>query len=261
MSKSMLTRLCLCLWWLSGGSLAFADDYKVGSGDLLKVSVFDHPELSGELRVSTTGYIALPLVGTVEVAGLSTQETEMLLAAKLEKKEVLRNAQVAVIVTEYLSQRVSVLGQVAKPGQYSLTEQRTVMDMLALAGGVTASIAADEASLTHADGTRSTIDLRRLFEGDLSINQVVTAGDTLFVPRSPQFYIYGEVQRPGVYRLERDMSLSQAIAAGGGLTAKGTERGIRIKRKDESGKEQILSPKRAGNLRGDDVVLVKESLF
>lgn len=252
---------CWLSAWLSTTSFAADNDYRIGAGDVIRIGVFDHPELTVDLKVSESGNITVPSVGSVKVVGLSTHQIEQLLATRFEQGEVLHNAQVTVNVLEYLSQRVAVMGQVGKPGHYSLSEKRTVMDMLAMAGGAVAGSAADEITLIHQDGTRTNIDLRRLFNGDLSVNATVKAGDTLFIPRAPQFYIYGEVQRPGMYRLERNMSLSQAIAAAGGLTPKGTERGITIKRSDKSGKERRLSVKKAQSLQADDVILVKESLF
>jgi polysaccharide export outer membrane protein len=135
------------------------------------------------------------------------------------------------------------------------------MDLLGQAGGVQIDAAADDAKLIGKDGVTRAIDLRGLFAGDPNANLTVRDGDTIFVPRSPQFYIYGQVQHPGVYRLERGMTLLQAIAAGGGLTEKGTARSLSIKRTDAAGVERTLSAKKAVQLRNADVIIIKESLF
>jgi polysaccharide export outer membrane protein len=101
-----------------------------------------------------------------------------------------------------------------------------------------------------------------LFAGDAAQNPAVASGDTINVPRAAQFYIYGEVQRPGAYRLERNMTVSRAISAGGGLTPRGSERRTIVKRRDGHGKEQTYSIKGSDDLlKPDDVVYVKESLF
>jgi polysaccharide export outer membrane protein len=92
-------------------------------------------------------------------------------------------------------------------------------------------------------------------------NSDVQAGDIIFVDRAPRFYIYGEVQRPGQLRLERQMTVLQALSAGGGLTPRGTERGLRVKRRDQEGKLQTLDVKGDDLLQPNDVVYVKESLF
>jgi len=168
---------------------------------------------------------------------------------------------VSVLVTEYLSQKVAVMGQVAKPGQYALTQRSKVLDLLAEAGGVVTGIAADTATLLRADGSKTEISLFDLFQGNPEQNAVMSPGDTLYVPRAPQFYVYGEVQRPGTYRLERSMTVSQAISAGGGLTPRGTERHTTVKRRDAQGKEIIVSVRGADQLKPDDVLFVKEALF
>jgi polysaccharide export outer membrane protein len=153
------------------------------------------------------------------------------------------------------------MGQVAKPGQYAMTASQRTMDALAQAGGVINIIAADDATLLRRDGTKVPIDLIALFNGDPTQNPPVAAGDTIYVPRAPQFYIYGQVQRPGIYRLERRMTVSQAISAGGGLTPKGSERWAVVKRRDAAGKEKKVSVSGSDMVQPDDVVLIKESLF
>jgi polysaccharide export outer membrane protein len=97
--------------------------------------------------------------------------------------------------------------------------------------------------------------------GDLTRDLELAGNDVLFVERAPRFYIYGEVQRAGPFKLERGMTVLQALSTGGGLTARGTERGIRIKRRDASGKLQVLDAKHDDLVQVDDVVYVKESLF
>ena len=100
-----------------------------------------------------------------------------------------------------------------------------------------------------------------MLSGQLAGNVTMGNGDILYVPRAPQFYIYGEVQRPGVYRLERDMTVMQALAVGGGLSVRGTQRGVRLHRRDSRGTVQTLQPGLTESLQENDVVFVKESLF
>jgi polysaccharide export outer membrane protein len=142
-----------------------------------------------------------------------------------------------------------------------LTVSQHALDALAQAGGVINIIAADDATLIRKDGAKVPIDLIAMFSGDPTQNPAVAAGDTVYVPRAPQFYVYGQVQRPGVYRLERRMTVSQAISAGGGLTPKGSERWLVVKRRDAAGKERKVSVSSSDFLQPDDVLLVKESLF
>src|SRR5690606_22800342 len=130
---------------LSSLSMAADSDYRLGPGDLLRVSVFGSPELSGEVRVSESGNITYPLIGQVPVAGKSPSQVEALLVSAFVDGGYLRQPQVSVLVTEYRSQKVSVMGHVTKPGQYSLKSASRVLDVLAEAGGPIAGEAADVA--------------------------------------------------------------------------------------------------------------------
>ena len=236
-------------------------DYRLGPGDLLRVNVFGSPELSGEVRISESGNITYPLIGQVQVGGKSPTQVEALLVSQFTEGGYLRNPQVSVLVVEYRSQKVSVMGHVTKPGQYPLTTASRVLDVLAEAGGPINEEAADTATLMRKDGSKATIDLTALFTGDPSQNHTVGGGDTLYVPRAPQFYVYGEVQKPGMYKLERGMTVSRAISKGGGITPRGSERRVVIKRRDKEGKEQLYSARGSDLLQADDVLMVKEGLF
>lgn len=238
-----------------------SQDYKVGAGDLLKISVFGSPELSTDARVAESGTITCPLIGSVPVAGLSSAEVEQTLARRFIDGGFLRQPQVSVLIAEYVSQKVSVLGHVSKPGQYALRASSNVLDILAEAGGIIAQSASDYATLMRSDGTKLDLNLDALFRGDPAQNVTVKGGDRLYVPRAEHFYIYGQVNRPGQYRLERNMTLSRAISAGGGLTSRGTERRAVVKRRDAQGKEQEYSIRESDVLKADDVLFIKESWF
>ena len=246
---------------LSSLAKAADSDYRLGPGDLLRVNVFGSPELSGEVRISESGNITYPLIGQVQVAGKSPAQVEAQLVSQFTEGRYLRNPQVSVLVVEYRSQKVSVMGHVTKPGQYPLTTASRVLDVLAEAGGPINEEAADTATLMRKDGSKASIDLSALFSGDPAQNHAVGGGDTLYVPRAPQFYVYGEVQKPGMYKLERGMTVSRAISKGGGITPRGSERRVVIKRRDKEGKEQLYSARGSDLLQADDVLMVKEGLF
>ena len=257
-SYTWLGLLVLALGSVAGQA---ASDYRLGAGDLLKISTFGYNDLAAEVRVSESGNITFPLIGQVQVEGLSTRDAESLIAEKLQAGAFITKAQVSVLIVEYQSQKVSVMGQVIKPGQYFLDGSTRILDLLAKAGGVADETAADRAILLRHNGQSQVIDLEALFSGDASQNPLVATGDTINVPRAPRFYIYGEVQKPGAYRLDRNMTLSRAISAGGGLTARGSERRAVVKRRDKSGRELTTSIESADPIREDDVLYVKESLF
>lgn len=245
-------------------SPVFAADVQLGAGDVLKITVYDHPDLSLETRVSEAGSISYPLIGQVAVGGISSAAAEKKIAGLLEGGKFIRNAQVNIIVTVLQSQQVSMLGQLNRPGRYPMEGRRSVLDMLALAGGVNAE-AGDTATVVRTrDGntTKEVIDIIGMVQsGDMTPNLELQGGDIVYVARAKRFYIYGQVQRPGVYRLERSMTVLQALSVGGGLSQRGTERGIRIKRSDINGAMQELTVKHDDLIQTDDVLYVQESLF
>lgn len=255
---------CMALLLAIGAGAASAADVQLGPGDVLKISVYGNPDLGLETRVSEAGEITFPLVGNVGLGGLSVSGAEKKLGGLLESGGFLRKAQVNIIVTQLQSQQVSVLGQVNRPGRYPIEGKRSLMDMLAMAGGVNPD-GGDTVNLIrkrNGKTTREVIDVIEMVRtGDLNRDLDVAGNDVIFVERAPRFYIYGEVQRPGAFRLERSMTVLQALSVGGGLTQRGTERGIRIKRRDEAGKLQVIDAKHDDLLQVDDMVYVKESLF
>ncbi|WP_343731154.1 polysaccharide export protein EpsE [Duganella sp.] len=243
---------------------AGAAEVLLGAGDVVKMSVYGNPDLSLETRVGENGAITVPLIGDVPVAGLSTAAAEKKVAGLLESGGFVKKPQVNLLVTVLNSQQVSVLGQVNRPGRYPLDGRRSVLEMLAQAGGMAQDGAESVVLIRNKDGksTRQVIDVIGLVrDGELAGNLEVAGGDVLYVERAPRVYIYGEVQRPGSFRLERGMTVVQALSAGGGLTARGTERDIRIKRRDASGKLEVIKAKHDDLLRNDDVVYVSESWF
>jgi len=246
-------------------STVFAQsDYRVGPGDSLKILVFQNADLTLETRVAETGTISFPLIGEFAVGGLATGEIERIITRRLREGGFLVSPSVNVNVSQYRSLQVQVLGYVNKPGRIILEQSvNRVSELIALAGGVTPQ-GADTVTLTHAGEVEKhvEIDLPALFSGATAAGDpVVRNGDTIFVPRAPVFYIYGEVQRPGQYRLERDMTVMQALAAGGGLTPRGTERGTRINRRDPNGKLALRPTGLDEPIQADDVIFVRESLF
>ncbi len=243
-----------------------ADDYKLGPGDILKITVFDYPDLSTEERVSESGTIAFPLLGKLAIGGLSTDEARNLIASRLESQGFIKQAHVTVIVTQFVSRQVSVIGEVNKPGKYPLDKTSTIVDLLSMAGGV-APTGGDKAILIRPakEGNRESktdIDLYALFQGSESKQLEVLNGDIIYVPRAQVYYIYGEVQHPGMIRLERNMTVVHAISAAGGLTPKGTENGIKLKRRDAQGNMQSIEDVNPEEqIKPDDIIYVRESWF
>ena len=240
-------------------------EYRLGAGDVIRIAVFQNADLTLETRITEAGVVSYPLLGVVRVGGLGVTEAEKLIADGLRNGNFVKNPQVTLVVLQVRGSQVSVLGQVNRPGRYPLeVADMRLTDLLALAGGASPG-GSDVLIVT---GTRSgqpfrqEVDLPTLFApGGAAKDFVVLNGDTVWVERQPLVYIYGEVQRPGAMRLERDMTLLQALATGGGLTQRGTDKGIRVHRKGADGKVLIIEPGMTDTLREGDVVFVRESLF
>jgi len=240
-------------------------EYRLGAGDAVRVLVYQNPDLTLETRVAETGVISFPLIGNVRIGGLSVSAAEQLIADGLRNGNFVKQPQVTIVLLQIRGNQASVLGQVNRPGRYPIeTTDMRLTDLLATAGGV-APTGADIVVLTGTRGGkpyRLEVDLPSLFGANSTASDVqVQNGDVLWVDRSPLVYIYGEVQRPGPMRLERGMTLMQGLAAGGGLTQRGTERGIRVHRKAADGSVQVEQLAMDAPLKEGDVVFVRESLF
>lgn len=249
----------------SAASGAVTPEYRLGSGDVLRISVYQNQDLTLETRVSEAGVLTFPLLGTIRIGGMSVTQAEQLIADGLRKGSFVKNPQVTIVVLQVKGNQASVLGQVNRPGRYPLELADTrLTDLLANAGGV-AGTGTEVLVLTgmrNGQPYRTEIDLASIFApGGRSQDVIVQNGDVLWVDRAPMVYIYGEVQRPGPMRLERGMTLMQGLASGGGLNQRGTEKGIRVHRKGSDGKVQVLQPTMDEQLKDGDVVYVKESLF
>ena len=238
--------------------------YIMGPGDSVKISVYQNADMLTETRISEMGSVTFPLIGPVEIGGLTPAQAEIRIAALLKAGGYVPKAQVTVLVTLFRSRQVSVLGQVNHPGRYAIEEPSVrLTDVLAIAGGI-APVGAESVTVIRAGESeqRIEIDLLELFDAPVQAKNIeIGNGDTVFVPRVPVFYIYGEVQRPGAYRLERRMTVMQAISMASGLTPRGSEKGLRISRRASNGATKSIVVGLEDMLLQNDVVYVKESLF
>ncbi len=240
-------------------------EYRLAAGDVVRIVVFQNADLTLETRITEAGAVSYPLLGAVQLGGLSVTEAEKRVADGLRNGNFVKNPQVTMVVLQVRGNQVSVLGQVNRPGRYPLeVADMRLTEVLATAGGV-ANSGSDLVIVSGTRGNqpfRAVVDLPTLFAAPGAAQDLIVAhGDTVWVDRQPIVYIYGEVQRPGPMRLERDLTLLQALATGGGLTQRGTDKGIRVHRKGADGKVQIIEPALSENLREGDVVFVRESLF
>lgn len=262
---------------LFGGSAAHAQpaapaapvapaEYRIGPGDVIRITVFQSPDLTMETRVTEAGVVNYPLLGNIRLGGLTVTAAEKLIADGLRNGNFLKQPQVSMVVLQVRGNQASVLGLVNRPGRYPIevTDMR-LSDLIATAGGVAVGGADVVVVVGTRDGKafRSEVDLPTLFgPGGRDKDLFIVNGDTVWIDRQPLVYIYGEVQRPGAMRLERDMTLLQVLATGGGLTPRGTERGIKVHRREADGSTKVVEGvTMSEKLREGDVVFVRESLF
>lgn len=343
--KHLLTCVAALLMgaWLSV-AVAEEANYLLGPGDVLKISVYSNPDLSLEARVTEAGLISYPLVGEVQVGGLTPFAAEKKIAGLLQSGGFIMEPQVNILVTQFQSKLISVLGSVLKPGRYPLDRATNVADLLALVGGITPdgsdlitivsktgktefdmrdivgkanqsqgiNLSGGEIVYVHSrdvsvmgqvnrpgkysvvggvrtvadflavagginpagsdmvtvttvrDGilNRVEVDVDSLFrKGDNSANFELASGDSIYVARAPMVYIYGEVQRPGSFRIERNMTVVQALAQGGGPTVRGTQRNIQVYRRNLDDVVVKIQAELTESVQQDDVLYVQESLF
>ncbi len=255
----------------------FVKAYKIGAGDLLEIKVFELEALSQTVRVSEDGSVTLPLLGRVEVEGLTQEAVAAKLAGLLAAKYV-KNPQVTVFIKEYKSKQVAVIGAVEKPGSYELVGRKNLLQMVSAAGGFTDQ-ATNEIYVLREDGTGSAvtipIDLTDLIvNGNQALNIPIEPNDVINVPvdREIKVFVFGRVTQPGAlkFKLSEKVTLLKAIAQAGGWAEGAKKSAVVITRKDKSGQESqikvnvkdILSGKRKDiPLQEGDVVFVPESFW
>lgn len=240
-------------------------EYTLGAGDTIRILVFQNPDLTLETRVSESGAITYPLIGSVQVGGLTIRAAEQRIAKGLRDGGFVQQPQVNIALLQVRGSQVSVLGLVARPGRIPLETFNTrVTEVLAMAGGI-APNGADTVvvvGMRNGKSFRKEIDIAGLYlDSQPAEDIVVVGGDSIYVHRAPVYYIYGEVQHGGSFRVERGMTVQQALAQGGGLTARGTESRLRLHRRGTDGKIQEIRPSLRTFIMPDDVVFVGESIF
>lgn len=246
--------------------------YRVGPSDELKINVFDEPSLSGAYRVDADGSIPYSLVGRVVVAGLTVREIEQQLTQRLLDGYV-RQPRVTVEVSQFRSRKVFILGEVRTPGQYALDGDVTLLEVLALAGALTES-AGDQVSIRRAKEPSAAVgallpedpesvevvrvSMADLQSGRMSSNLMLEDGDTIIVPAAPRVFVTGHVRTPGAVVLRGRLTVQQAIALAGGLTERGSTRGIKIRREVAPGKFDEIDVKLTDYVQPNDTVIVRQ---
>lgn len=247
-------------------------NYVIGAEDVLNVTVFNEPALSGRFRVENDGQFSYPFLGRVKAGGRTLSDVATTLKTRLADG-YLRNPQVTVDVDQFRSQSVFVMGEVRSPGKYVLSGSVSLLEVLAQAGSTTAAAGSEIVVLhpkTPASGAVTLaapgdaevlrVSLREIESGRLSQNVEIRDGDTIFVPKAERFFVVGLVRNPGSYALEANMTVLQALSLAGGVTERGSNRRLRITRVVD-GKRRELDVKPTDLVQPGDTITVRQRLL
>lgn len=232
-------------------------DYLIGPHDVLSVSVWEQPDLSGKFSVEIDGTFTFPLIGRVTAAGRTQQALESDIRRRLADG-FFKDPQVTVAVEQYHSQMVHVIGEVRQPGSYPLSGEMRLIEILARAGSTTERAGGAVVITRGTDAIR--VDLAGLQTGVDAQNIPLRDGDTIFVPRAAAFFVFGEVRAPGTYSRGEPTTVLQALALAGGLTERGSDKRVRIIRLVDGRKTEI-KVKLDELVRAGDTVVVGQRLF
>jgi polysaccharide export outer membrane protein len=259
-------------------SPAVLRDYVVGSQDVLNISSQDDPALNGKFTVEADLTFTFPLLGRVRAGGLTLREVESQLQAELVKSGFFKDPQIRVSIEQYKSQKVFIVGEVRSPGAYALSGDMRLVEALALAGSMLPTAAGevvivpagadsmvvrpasvDEAKAAGAAVVR--VNLRELQNGAFQQNVQLNGGDTIFVLKAENIYVFGQVKNPGAYPLQQDVTtVLQGLALAGGVTDRGATSRVEIVR-IVNGEQKKLKVKLEDQLLPGDTIVVPQRFF
>ena len=252
-------------------------EYQIGPEDILRVTVYGNEDLTQTVVVQSDGTFVFPLIGRVKGGDLTPKELERKITVLLSQGFI-RNPQVTVLVQEYRSKTIFVVGEIMRPGTYPLSGSRTLVEALAKAGPTTSNAGGEVVIVRpHGDvqgpvlpnqveGAAATtaevirVNMPDIQAGDLSKNVVLRPNDTVFVPLAPKVFVSGEVRNPGAYPFAAGTTVRQAISLAGGLTEDGSAGRIRVVRTVE-GKSREVKIKIDDPVQPGDTIVVKSKLF
>lgn len=245
----------------------------IGPGDLLDIVVFDTPELSTHVRVTQDGFANLPVIGRIELNGRNADQAARAIEDELRRRNLLLEPHVTVFITEYASQGATISGEVRQPGIYPTLGKRRLLDMLAIAGGIT-STAGKTATIVHRDDPGHPVDIAlkgRPAQLADQQNPEILPGDTIVVAKSGVVYVVGDVTRAGGFLVDNNerLSTAQAISLAGGPNRTASLSKTRLIRKVDGGRQEytldlakLLEGKQADLMLNDgDILWVPSSQF
>jgi polysaccharide biosynthesis/export protein len=242
---------------------------RLGTGDMIEVSVYNVPELNTKSRLGTNGDVYLPLIDYVHLGGLTVEEAQALIEKRLSDGGFVKSPHVTLNVDQSASQGVSLLGEVAKPGVYPVIGEPRLLDVVSAAGGFTDK-AGQTVTVTHRNQSDKpvTVPLNRKLTDDKASNIPVSPGDTILVHKAGVVYVVGDVGRPSGFLMDSDtLTVLKAIALAGGTTSTAKLNGVKILRKGPNGMtetpvelKKILQAKSVDiPMQADDILFVPSS--
>lgn len=255
----------------------FGVTYQIGATDVLGIKVFGEEALSNKYTVDSDGSITFPLLGRIQVAGKTTREIEEHVTKLLEDGFVNR-PQVSVEIASYRSRSIYVIGEVRNPGRYTIEGPMTLLEVIGEAGsttpaasntiivqrykeGMAAAVAAPAMPGDEKSAEVMRVSLEDLRAGRLSANILLQDSDTIIVPPAERYYVSGFVKQPGSFVLRPGMTVRQAITEAGGISERGSARGIKIVRKDKNGKEIELDADMSTLVLPNDTIKIRQRLI
>lgn len=268
-ARAALVPLVLIWLWivaLFDPALTWAQDYRVGEGDVIDVTVYDHQDLSTTTKVNHEGLITIPLLGRVTVTGMNVTQIADKLTSLFADGYIV-DPQVNVAVREYRSKKAVILGQVNDPGIFELRDSTSFLELISQAGGFTKQ-AGSRALIKRRTTTKNeqteiiTIDIEDLVEGGkTALNIEIIDGDNIYIPKQDVYYVTGEVKKPDSYSWEENPTVIKAITMAGGFTAKAAKTSVQIIRRVQGKDEVIADVNMDEAVLPDDVIVVPESFF
>lgn len=236
-------------------SVNLNDGYVIGVGDVVEIAVLGREEFKPRVQVQVDGTVQLPYLHSVMASNLTVIQLRERVSKLLRDGGYYVDPVVSVTVVSFASRYVTVLGEFSAPGLVPVDRAYRVSEILARAGGARAT-AGDELVLRRVTGEEIVLQLEALSRGGPNEDPLVQPGDKLFIGAAPNFYIYGQVNAPGAYRVERGMTLRMALARGGGLTERGSASKLSVYRNGKLVRVTLDT-----TLQGGDTVVVGERFF
>lgn len=241
----------------AGDFVVFAQDnvttknYVIGAEDILEVTVWGHDDLKRTVTVSADGYFSFPLIGRIKAGGMTVRSLEQKIATVLDRDYIV-NPQVTINVKAFRSKKVFILGEVMQPGAYYLTKSDTLLEVISKAGGVTQNAGREiiivrpfeetpgqQPAALDSDSEQIRVNVKSLLAGEMEQNVLVKDNDTIYVPKTSVFSVFGEVRRPGSYPLEKETTILEAISIAGGVTQDADPQKLELLRKENGVQKKI----------------------